>query len=559
MALRLVTTVLAASSCHAQFPTQETISEMPFGFWYILQDDIIACEPEQYQQCVALFGPIYTALVNAMLHKSMYDPDDGEWSTAQREALRCYRTGIADTIRYSFNILRDGLLHSLLQHLDHAIAACLNAPRPGRPSRHASTPGTPWPSPSPTARRRRPTPALHVPGQAPRHPLPQQHTGDLHRAGLHRRVLRLAGHAPPAPPPRHPDRHLGPHLPRALPGRHHGPQGHLEGLHGLDEAFRRGRHRLHPAVPAGEPAEPRGVRATDVPAGQDALPDPRHHPPRLHPIVAKPLEELHQLSKGPPDNNAKARLLFVLKLLTMLFTTLDIHIQNDQPESEAAISAVDSRREKVEQPVLVFLRPCLPVYQQLCSTYSTDSEISEAVCLNLKQAVAILQDDMRPLTQEVLPLALASYRAAPQPAALELSKQFFIMYGREEGMMAPLRSLLTCLTTCHLQVGSVTITGTEVSLATVTLMETPGLRQLRLAISQDRLTSAMEHAEIIHDPGYIAAQQQAGTEARRDEEEGEGMEVDPAFSDSIRHVMDGGLPDSLKHIISNAEYYGPNL
>ena len=72
--LRLVTSILAASSCHAQFPTQETISEMPFGFWYILQDDIIACEPEQYQQCVALFGPIYTALVNAMLHKSMYDP-----------------------------------------------------------------------------------------------------------------------------------------------------------------------------------------------------------------------------------------------------------------------------------------------------------------------------------------------------------------------------------------------------------------------------------------------------------------------------------------------------
>ena len=205
--------------------------------------------------------------------------------------------------------------------------------------------------------------------------------------------------------------------------------------------------------------------------------------------------------------------------------------------------------------MLVILRQCLPVYQQLCSTYSTDSEISEAVCLNLKQAVAILQDDMRPLTQEVLTLALA----APQPAALELSKQFFIMYGREEGMVAPLRSLLTCLTTSHLQVGTVDITGTEVSLATVTLMETPGLRQLRLAIRQDRLTSAMEHAEIIHDPGYIAAQQQAGAEARRDEEEGEGMEVDPAFSDSIRHVMDGSLPDSLKHIISNAEYYGPSL
>lgn len=34
---------------------------------------------------------------------------------------------------------------------------------------------------------------------------------------------------------------------------------------------------------------------------------------------------------------------------------------------------------------------------------------------------------------------------------------------------------------------------------------------------------------------------------------------DPAFSDSIRHVMDGSLPSSLKHMISNAEYYGPSL
>ncbi|XP_036082920.1 E3 ubiquitin-protein ligase HUWE1 isoform X14 [Rousettus aegyptiacus] len=34
---------------------------------------------------------------------------------------------------------------------------------------------------------------------------------------------------------------------------------------------------------------------------------------------------------------------------------------------------------------------------------------------------------------------------------------------------------------------------------------------------------------------------------------------DPAFSDGIRHVMDGSLPTSLKHIISNAEYYGPSL
>lgn len=34
---------------------------------------------------------------------------------------------------------------------------------------------------------------------------------------------------------------------------------------------------------------------------------------------------------------------------------------------------------------------------------------------------------------------------------------------------------------------------------------------------------------------------------------------DAAFADSIRHLMDGSLPRSLRHVISNAEYYGPSL
>ena len=35
--LELITTIFAVSSCHAQYPLNETISEMPFGFWYIFQ------------------------------------------------------------------------------------------------------------------------------------------------------------------------------------------------------------------------------------------------------------------------------------------------------------------------------------------------------------------------------------------------------------------------------------------------------------------------------------------------------------------------------------------
>ena len=100
--VRLVRIILAISSCNAQFPTQETISEMPFGFWYIFQDDMIACEPPQFQVAIATFGPIYEELVNALMRKAMYSLSENEWTGDQRETFRCYRTDIADTIMYCY-------------------------------------------------------------------------------------------------------------------------------------------------------------------------------------------------------------------------------------------------------------------------------------------------------------------------------------------------------------------------------------------------------------------------------------------------------------------------
>ena len=38
----------------------------------------------------------------------------------QRESFRCYRTDIADTIMYCYNILRDVLLEKMLKHVDEA-------------------------------------------------------------------------------------------------------------------------------------------------------------------------------------------------------------------------------------------------------------------------------------------------------------------------------------------------------------------------------------------------------------------------------------------------------
>lgn len=443
--LRLVTAILAASSCHAQFPTQETISEMPFGFWYILQDDIIACEPEQYQQCVALFGPVYTALVNAMLHKSMYDPKDGEWSADQRESLRCYRTDIADTIMYSFNILRDGLLHSLLQHLDSAISGCLNNPAQWPPLEaclHA------WYAVAES---------LADSEEEEANPLLSMFLAKLPVIPFHNntRVIStaldciggfsdwLAMHPQLLP-------HVTPIVTSALASS----ELSMAATMALKDISRDCTDSMKPyaeqVISSIQQSLTSGTLNTGecvrlmYPLGKMlSLLPPQQILPRLEPLLANHMQALDHLSKTPPDQNSKNRIIFVLKLLTMLFTTLDIaRREDDQPESECGPLVDPGSGESIQQPVFLILKQCLPVYSAICANYSTDPDITEAVCTNLKQGVSTLQDEIKPLTQEVLTLAMACYRATPQPAALDLSKQFFIMYGREAEMVDPLRSLL---------------------------------------------------------------------------------------------------------------------
>ncbi len=123
-ATKLVSLILQVSSCPTQYPTNERLSEMAFGFWYIFQDDIIACDPPQFQTCVAVYGQAFHALVEALLKKSMLPLSYDGWSSDEKEAFRCYRTDVADTIMYCYNILKDDLLKLLNHHLDEGIRLC---------------------------------------------------------------------------------------------------------------------------------------------------------------------------------------------------------------------------------------------------------------------------------------------------------------------------------------------------------------------------------------------------------------------------------------------------
>jgi len=448
LALQLVSAILAASSCPAQYPTQETISEMPFGFWYILQDDIIACEPEQYQQCVALFGPVYTALVNGLLNKSMYDLNDHEWSADQKEALRCYRTDIADTIMYSFNILRDGLLHTLLAHLDSAMTAVLKDER-AWPALEACLHA--WYAVAES---------LADSEEEEANPLLSLFLAKLPVIPFNNntRVVSTAldcigGFSDWLA--MHPQ--LLPHVTPIVTGALTNQELSLAATMALKDISRDCtdgmRHyadqvidSIQTALSSQRLGNGECVRLMFPLGKMVSLLPPHQILTRLEPIMAPYIMELQQLAQHQqlPSNaqQAKTRIIFLLKLLAMLFTTLDIKCrEDDQPESEAA-QFRDTAGDPVPQPVFIIVKQTLPIFTSLSQRYSSDHDVTEAVCALLKQSVSTLQDDIRPLSQDVLNMTVACYRASPHTAALDLVKQFFILYGKEADLSPALKSLL---------------------------------------------------------------------------------------------------------------------
>ena len=95
--------------------------------------------------------------------------------------------------------------------------------------------------------------------------------------------------------------------------------------------------------------------------------------------------------------------------------------------------------DPVPQPVFIIVKQTLPIFTSLSQRYSSDHDVTEAVCALLKQSVSTLQDDIRPLSQDVLNMTVACYRASPHTAALDLVKQFFILYGKEADLSPALK------------------------------------------------------------------------------------------------------------------------
>lgn len=102
-ARQLIELLLAAQTAPGYYPVHETRSNLVFGFWYTLQDEVLNVD-ESEQKIHPVWRTVFSRLLTALVKKSEA-PTDIPLSRDDLELLRCYRQDIADTVMYCYGIL----------------------------------------------------------------------------------------------------------------------------------------------------------------------------------------------------------------------------------------------------------------------------------------------------------------------------------------------------------------------------------------------------------------------------------------------------------------------
>lgn len=118
----LIELLLQCSEQEGRYPTNETRSSIPFGFWYALQDYLSTLDQPYESRALLILKPIYARLAQALLRKSTLPLTHNEAGDVdERELFRCYRQDVADALDYCYRVLGRDLLVLLGQRLSQTL------------------------------------------------------------------------------------------------------------------------------------------------------------------------------------------------------------------------------------------------------------------------------------------------------------------------------------------------------------------------------------------------------------------------------------------------------
>ncbi|XP_054276108.1 importin-13 [Macrosteles quadrilineatus] len=434
--LQLINIILSCSNAAGHYPTHESYSYLGFGFWYILQDELIACDMDKHQELMPLIVPVYTNLAAVLVHKAEFPPDNMSISTEDKEAFRCYRQDIADTMMYCYNVLREPLLVLLLDRLQtclvseagwqpleatlHGVLSVAESVSVAEdrhlPQFFAALPSIPFNK----LNIRVAITTLDVIGAYAEwmncHPTTLQQVIPLLMFGLESSDTAPSATMSLKDITRDCQLLLEPHshliLTRAM------------------EVLRAGTLKQNESVRLMYSVG----RVLSILPLQTII-------QYLDNVMLPCVDELQLLLNQPDSAEVKAALLLRLKMLSMICNSLDTQAVAGHTASGGS---GDTAIVPMEQPVYLVLEKVLPTLTAIVNKWQQDPCIIQAVCCVLKHAISTLLECCTPLVPAVTELLAASYRLHPHSSPLEVIRQLCLLFGREGSPHQPLvQSLLT--------------------------------------------------------------------------------------------------------------------
>nr|XP_006824899.1 PREDICTED: importin-13-like [Saccoglossus kowalevskii] len=425
--MELTRFILSFSALPGYFPVDETISNIPFGFWYIMQDDIISAASDHFQQYTTVYTPVYMQLAEVLLNKVQYPPDseyDG-WSADEKEEFRCYRQDIADTLMYAYTLLREPFMleaclfvfRSIAEGLEYGDDQCVQNLMMLLPQ-------------IPLTNNKLASTAMYMLGAYAEwlHDFPDalQTVIPLLLSGLHNAELAIASTVALKDISAECIPHLQPFATDILST--------TEAVFTTNVVKSRELIRLMSTV--GYTLS--SLRLSSTMSYLDVL---------VGPIV----QQLEALTSEQPSAITKSGIHVRINMLSMLFSTLDYRRPDNTEEGTTKKQPAPPQSEET-QPVLLVLQQVFPLIQKIVSVWLTDTGIIEDVCELLKRAQRTLLDDMAPLVPQLSQIIVQIYSVIPQSSVLELAKSLMMLFSTDEAQLPTLKSLYVSLSTKTLSI-----------------------------------------------------------------------------------------------------------
>ncbi|XP_038151037.1 importin-13-like [Cyprinodon tularosa] len=447
--LALVNMILFCTGIPGHYPVNETTSSLTLTFWYTLQDDILSFEEEKQAVYLQVYKPVYFQLVDVLLLKSHYPSQEeyDSWSSDDKEQFRIYRVDISDTLMYVYEMLGAELLSNLYDRLGRL----LMDPQQSAVWQDTEALLFGFQSIAETIDVNYSDVIPGLIGLIPRINISNVMLADTVMYTIGSLAEWLADHPVM----------LGGILPMVLRGLVKAELS-VSSISTLKRICRECRQDLAPY-------------AQDVLAvAQDALFKEIHESSqcmwlmqalgfllsslpaedilgRLHSLITPHIQQLDSLTQQEPSPANKQSIVYILGMLSSLFTTLDVNRQWDGLEEEGASTSLSSSKS-VQNPVVVVLQQLFPLIQTIVSKWIHDSEVVEAVCGIFDKSIRTLLHDFGPMVPQLSETLGQIYNAYPQAPALDLTRQMVHIFAGDEQHLSDIRRLVEVLTSTTLSI-----------------------------------------------------------------------------------------------------------